>query len=146
MSNFDTIQAITKNLETALSGLGVKFSLKCYDDAGKSTPASVIPRGEFFYNGEVPENTHGERPSYIEAEYMLKVILNHLDSAKMVRAQQEWFHLIRAGVTVNALNSGALAASKLVSKVITESATPENDGSSGLATFNYRVKIRYREL
>lgn len=145
MSNYNTIQAITKNLEGVLSGLGIKFSPKTFDDA-KSIPASLIPLGEIFYNGESFESIYGERPSYIEAEYNLRVTLSERDSVNMMRSQQKWVHLIRGGLTVNALNIGDLASSKLISRVKTEAADAANDNGNGIAVINYRVSVRYREL
>ncbi|CAG0933365.1 hypothetical protein PLCT1_02345 [Planctomycetaceae bacterium] len=145
MSNFDTVQAITTNLEKVLRGLGLKFSPTIFDDA-KNIPASLIPLGEIFYNRETFEYTHGQKPEYAEAEYALRVTLSYRNPADMMREQQRWVHLIRDGLTVNALNIGDLVTSKLVSRVTTEEAAVENDRSNGIAAISYRTLIRYREV
>lgn len=145
MANIDTVKAITDNLETVLKKQGVNFTRKTFDDE-KNIPASLIPLGEIRYQGEAFEYTHGERPGYAEAEYALKVVLREREGHDMMREQQKWAHLIRAALTVAALNIGSLVTSKLVSRVTTEAVGVDNSRTDGIAALLYTIKIRYREL
>ena len=145
MSNFDTIIAITDNLETVLRGMGISFTRKTYEDMA-NIPTSLLPLGEIIYNGESFEHPSGQRSGYAEAEYKLKVILREAEAKDMQRVQMKWVHLIRDGLTVNALNIGSLASSKLISNVLTEAARPNNTQTDGIGAVEYDIKIRYREV
>ena len=61
-----------------------------------------------------------------------------------MRHQQDWAHRIRDAVTVNALNTGALADSKLVSLVNTTDVAITYEPP--LSTIDYRLNVRYREV
>lgn len=145
MSNFDTIQAITTNLETVLKGLGAHFDRATYEDDA-NIPASLLPYGRIFYIGEIFEEISGERPAYIESEFNLWVTIGERDAQKMIREQQRWIHSVRDGLTVNALNIGDLASSKLISRVITDEARMEQGSNEGVSSVVYSVRVRYREL
>ena len=67
MANIDTVKSITDNLQTVLEGQGVRFSRKTFEDE-KNIPASLIPFGEIFYQGENFEYTHGQKPEYAERQ------------------------------------------------------------------------------
>ncbi|VAV82536.1 hypothetical protein MNBD_DELTA01-1632 [hydrothermal vent metagenome] len=145
MSNFDTIKAITENIQGVLEGLGIKFSQKAFEDS-KDVPASLLPYGEVFYTGESFEETSGERPSYVEADFTLVVILRERFARDLVRAEQDWVHRIRGALGVDALNIGGLAVSKLVSRVTSGSVgMDKGSGKSGLGILSYQAKVRYRE-
>lgn len=145
MSNFDTVSSITDNLETVLKKLGINFVRKTFADL-KDIPASSLPLGEMRYSGEIFEYNFGEKPKYAEAGYDLRVVLSERDMRDMMRGQQKWAHLIRDGLTMAALNIGALASSKLISKVSTEAVEADNSRADGIASLTYRIRIRYREL
>lgn len=145
MSNFDTIVAITDNLEAVLRGMGINFTRKTYEDMA-SIPTSLFPVGEITYNGESFEHPSGQRSGYAEADYRLRVILREAEAKDMQRVQMKWIHLIRDGLTVNALNIGSLVSSKLISNAITEAARPNNTQTDGIGAVEYDIKIRYREV
>ena len=145
MSNFDTIIAITDNLETVLRNMGINFTRKTYEDMA-SIPTSLLPLGEITYDGESFEHPSGQRSGYAEAGYRLKVIIREAEAKDMQRVQMKWVHLIRDGLTVNALNIGALVSSKLISNVVTEAARPDNTQTGGIGSVEYDIKIRYREV
>ncbi len=141
--SFDTIIAITENIRDLLQAKGIKFSHKAYDDV-KSVPASLLPLGQIFYAGEAFESPHGERPSYSEAEFAVKVLILEKDPERAVGEQQRWAHNIREALTVNALNTGALAATKRVSRVNVARADAENH-KDNLTSLTCKVFVRYRE-
>lgn len=145
MGNFESIVAITDNLESVLKGMGINFTRKTYEDMA-SIPTALLPLGEIIYNGESFEHPSGQRPGYAEADYRLRVIIKESDARDMQRVQMKWIHLIRDGLTVNALNTGSLATSKLISSVMTESATFNNTLSDTIGVVEYDIKVRYREI
>jgi hypothetical protein len=142
MTNIDTVSAITDNMQSGLQKEGVRFSRKTYDDE-KNVPASLIPFGEVFYLGEAFEYTHGQRPGYVEARFVLKVVLKERDPVDMMREEQGWVHRIRGAITVDALNTGALLSSKLVSRVTFTGVEVMN--RDYISVLVYRVSVRYRE-
>jgi len=145
MSNFDTVAAITDNIQGVLEALGIKFSQKAIEDT-KDVPASLLPYGEIFYTGESFEETSGERAGYVEAAFTLVVILRERFARDLIRAEQDWVHRIRGALGVDALNIGDLASSKLVSRVRSGSVgMDKGSGKSGLGILSYQVKVRYRE-
>ena len=144
MGNYQTITAIADNLEIVLKGMGINFTRKAYDDMA-SIPTAILPLGEITYNGESFEHPSGQKSGYAEADYRLKVIIKESDARDMQRVQMKWVHLIRDGLTVNALNIGSLVSSKLVSNVLTEAARPNNTQTDGIGAVEYDIKIRYRE-
>lgn len=143
MSNLETLTAITDNLRKALEGLGICFSEKSYEDA-KNIPASLFPLGEIFYTGESFEYTHGERPGYAEAEFTLKVIVSGHSQTGALRSAQSWIHGIRDALTVNTLNTGAIAFDRSVSRV--EIKGVDVKGAESLTSIDYQIAVRYREM
>lgn len=140
--NFVTIKSITDNIQGVLQAQGVKFSRAAFDNE-KNIPASLLPFGEIYYIGEDFQYTHGQRPGYAEAGFLVKVVLRDRDSAGLIRSMQKWAHSVRDALTVNAFNAGDLAGSKLVSLVIVERVDVENKGDTAVLVF--KVKVRYRE-
>ena len=143
MSNFDTITAVTDNLESVLRGLGLKFTQEIYDDVS-AIPASLLPHGQIFYDKEVFEYTHGQKPEYATVSFRIRVALTGRDARKFIRDQQNWVHKIREALTVNALNIGGLAASKLINVVSLDEVDVEN--TADRASLMCRVGVRYREV
>ena len=142
MNNFDTVAAITDNLQEALKKQGIHFSKSGFDDPG-SIPASSLPLGRIFYAGENFEYAHGQRPMYGEVEYSVRVLLAEKDPADMMREQQKWTHRVRDAMTIEALNTGALAAGRPVSRVMVAGVRADNDRHT--ATLVLRTVVRYRE-
>ena len=140
--NFATIKSITDNVQSVLQGQGIKFSRKTYENE-KNIPASLLPLGGIYYRGEDFQYTHGQRPGYAEADFFVKVVLQDRDSGSLIRSIQKWIHLLRDALTVNSINIGDLAVSKLASLVTAERVDVENKGD--MAVLGFKVKIRYRE-
>lgn len=143
MTNFSTIKSITDNLQSVLRGIGLNFSREIHEDESK-IPAGAIPLGHIFYRGETFEDTFNQRPIYIEAEYKLRVILRERDPIDMMREMQKWTHTVKDALTVNALNIGDLASSKLVNLVRVERAETETL-SADMGAVNIEAIVRYRE-
>ncbi len=142
MSNTDTVLAITDNIQSALNRQGIVFERKAVDDES-GIAASGIPLGQVFYIGEAFEHPHGQRPGYIEAEFLVKVVLGHDDDAGLMRSQQRWAHRIRGALTVDALNTGRLSETKYVSRVSAREVRVENDARGSRVLCG--VSVRYRE-
>lgn len=143
MSNFDTINAITDNLEIVLKGLGIFFTSETFDDIDV-IPASILPHGQIFYERETFEYTFGQKPEYATAEFKVRVVFMGRDARDLIRNQQRWAHSIRDAMTVNALNINALAASKLVSLVTVDGMDAINKVPK--AEISCKLSIRYREI
>lgn len=141
MSAFDTVTSITENIQKVLRNEGIHFLKRTYGDG--AVPASLYPFGELSYLGETFPETLGERPGYAEAEFLITVAFAGRDPEEAVRDSQKWVHAIRGALTVNALNTGGLSSSKLVSSVRTLRAESESGDKS--LKIKYRVAVRYRE-
>lgn len=143
MANVDTVKSITDNLQTVLQAQGIKFARKAYDDI-KAVPASLLPLGDIFYEGEDFEYTHGQRQGYAELRFVLRVVLRERDHQSLMREKQEWVHRIRGALTVDALNIGDLLSTKSVSRV-TASGVEISD-SQNTSSLDYTISVRYREV
>jgi len=143
LTNFATITSITDNIQTVLKGLGLNFTREVYDDPA-TVPAGILPHGQIFYKSESFENVYNQRASYAEATFSVRVVLRKGDATALIREQQRWVHTVKDALTVNALNIGDLASSKLVSLVTIERAEAEALGDSiGAVTID--GVLRYRE-
>ena len=143
MSNFDTVKSITTNIETVLKGQGAEFLPAVIEDL-ELIPLSTIPCGQIFYRGEQFEYGHNEKPEFAEIRFLLRIILRDRDPRNLTRDAQDWTHRVRDGLTLPALNVGDLAASKLVSRVTTESVEVEYNGDR--AVLGCATLVRYREV
>ena len=143
MSNFDTAKAIIENIKEVLRAQGINFTEATFGDTD-DIPASLIPYGRIFYEREIFEYTHGQKPLYAETEFRINVILRDTNQEVLIRDQQEWVHKIRDSVTINALNINDLASSLLVSRVTSDNVEMEN--FLDVVFIDYRMLIRYREL
>lgn len=142
MSNLDTVMSITDNIRSALRALGINSVPRAFDDE-KSVPASLLPMGSVFYTGERFESVQGQRPSYAEAEYNIKVLVALMSPQDLVPELQRWAHGIREALTVNALNTGGLSESKLVSRVSVTRVDSEN--RKDRSSLSLKALVRYRE-
>ncbi len=139
MANSDTVKAITANLTALIEGLGFKVEDLSVDPAMTTTPVCVI-----LYEGEEFEYGHGQKPLYNEVKYLLKLMLNDSKPGTSRDKYAERVHAIRDAVTVDALNAGALATSKLVSLVNTTDVAIIYEPP--VSTIDYRLNVRYREI
>lgn len=143
MSSSLTIGAITENMLEVLGRQGLFFLKKANDDKA-DIPASLLPAGQLFYKGEVFDATYGQRPTYVEARYLLKVIMREGSPDALIREQQRWCHMIRDALTVEALNINGLSASRLVSRVAVDAF--EAHSRKDLSHLACNVTVRYREV
>lgn len=140
--NYQVVSSITENLRQLLQGEGVKFSTTLYDDED-SIPMSLIPFGRIFYRGEVFEHSYGMKPGYIEAEFLVRVVLRGGDEVRLMDDAQLWTHRLREAVTVSAVNIGGLFASKLVSHAAVSKVGIERRAEALL--LETLITLRYRE-
>lgn len=143
MSVVLTVSAITENMIELLGRQGLFFSKKAHDD-GVDIPASLLPAGQLFYKGEVFDATYGQRPTYVEARYLLRVILRERSPDALMLEEQIWCHRIRGALTVDALNVKSLEVLKPVSRVAVDAFEAQSRG--GLSNLSCDVVIRYREI
>ena len=142
MSGAETVKAITDNLQGLLRSQGIQFTREVFEEV-THIPASLLPLGQIFYQGEDFEYTHGERPGYVEAIFLVRVLLRERDPQSKIRAEQTWVHRIRDSLTVDSLNTGSLSESKPVSRITISRATIDHIGHT--AVLNCTIRIRYRE-
>lgn len=138
MANSDTVKAITANLTAILAGLGFKIEDLSVDPSMTSSPVCVV-----LCNGEDFGAGHGERPLYNEIRYSIEIRFSDKYPATSRDKIAEWAHKIRDNVKVATLNTGSLAASKLVSWVNHEGYDVEY--SPPVTQIEYRLRVRYRE-
>lgn len=139
---YETIAAITDNIEDALSSEGLNVTRKTLDGGG-SVPAGLLPVAEVSYKGEVFEDTFGERPCHVEARFTIKVVLSGQDGSTAMDEEQRLAHKVRSAITCDALNSGRLAVTKPVSAARIPGFEIEQSGS--LSKVAVEVNVRYRE-
>ena len=139
MTNSDTVKTITANLAAILAGLGFKVEDLSVDPSMTTAPVCVI-----LYEGEEFEYGHGQKPLYNEVKYLLKILLNDPKPGTSRDKYADHVHAIREAVTVNALNTGGLATSKLVSLVNTTDVAITYEPP--VSTIDYRLNVRYREV
>jgi len=139
---YETVAAITGNIETALKGEGLNVARKTLDLKG-SVPAGMMPLAQVLFKGEIFENTFGERPSRAEASFSVRITIPERPERTDAREEQMWAHRARAALTEEALNGGVLVSSRPVSKVLLEGFEVESNG--GFSSIKMELKARYRE-
>ena len=142
MSNYQIVSSITENLRQLLQSEGIKFSTQLYDDEA-SIPMSLIPFGRILYKGESFEHSFGLKPGYVEAEFLLSVILSGSDELRLMDEAQLWTHRLREAVTVSAINVAGLSTSMPVSNAAISKVVIERRGK--LLLLDGLITIRYRE-
>lgn len=140
MGNTETIQAITANLTTILTAQGFLIENSSTDKELATAPSCAIR-----LTGERFESTHGERPSYNEVRYSLRIAFSDAYPSTSRGKIAEWMHKIRNTVTVPGLNIGDLAVSQLVS-LVSHDGYNETDYSPPVTELEYNLQVRYREL
>jgi hypothetical protein len=145
MGNTDTVKAIITNIETILSG--APHSLQKINIPGGVTETlpsfTANPVYYVLYDGEAPEYEYGQKPGYVESSFVVALIWLSGSVSAARDKSIEWFHAVRSALTVNALNAGTLATSKLVSRVTVEK--PDVDMQPAETKIFYRTTVRYRE-
>ncbi len=143
-SDFPTLKSIRDNALTILKNQGINFTIETFDNI-ENIEASILPHGQLRYDRVDYENTHGQRGSYGEILFFTRVVYKNSSKRVAQDNQMEWTDLIRKALTVDALNSGDLAVSKLVSLVTTVNIEVDNTDSGGRTALEYEMSIRYRE-
>jgi len=139
---YETVAAITGNIESALKGEGLNVVRRSLDLKG-SVPAGMMPLAQVLFKGEAFENTFGERPLRAEALFGVRIIIPEKPERTDAREEQMWAHRARAALTEEALNGGVLASSRPVSKVLIDGF--EVAGNGGFSMVTMELKARYRE-
>lgn len=139
---YETVAAITENIERTLKAEGLNVVRKTLDLRG-ALPAGMMPLAQVCFKGESFENVFGERPSRSVAAFSLKIILPERPDRLEAREEQMWAHRVRGALTEEALNAFDLAASKPVLKVMLHGFEVESGG--GFSRITMEVKARYRE-
>lgn len=138
MANADTVKAIEDNLTSILATQGFKVEDLSSDPDVDTTPlCAILHRGETF------GAAHGEKPLYNEISYELSIRFNTKYPSTSRDSIADWAHKVRTNVTVNALNVGSLATTKLVSWV-------NHNGydinyTPPITSISYKLRVRYRE-
>ena len=140
MGNADTIKAVTANLTAILTAQGFLI-----ENSSTDTELATSPLCAIRYTGERFDASHGERPSYNEVRYSLRISFSDAYPSTSRDKVAEWMHKIRGAVTVPALNTGDLAASQLVSWV-SHDGYSETDYNTPVTELEYNLQVRYREL
>lgn len=140
MGNADTVKAINANLMALIAAQGFLLEDSSTDRALEDGGVFCALRGP----EESFETTHGQKPSYSDAQYHLLIRFSDKAPATTRDKIAEWTQKVRAAVTVNALNTGALSASKLVCRA--------DHGRYNITAYNppiteiaYPITVRYRE-
>lgn len=139
MANSDSVKAITTNITSILTTQGLSV-----EDISGDPETDTITLAQIHYQGEDFEYAHGMKPLYNEINYLIRMVFNKMSPVLSRDAQAEWIHKVREAITVNALNVGSLATTKLVSLVEHEGADVEY--RPPISTINYKLKVRYREI
>ena len=145
MANADTVKAIITNIEGILSS-SPHLLLKINIPGGvtETLPSfTANPVYYVMYDGETPEYEHGQKPGYMESSFIIVLVWLSGSISAARDKSIEWFHALRTALTVNALNVGDLAATKLVSRVTVEK--PDVDMQPAETKILFRAMVRYRE-
>lgn len=145
MTSLETIREVTKNLKKLCKSIGVNFTEKVYKDESL-TSGSSIPVGHLYYKGEAFEHGYGAKAYYINAQFVVSVLLKDRNEAELLRQEQSKVHELREVLTVDGLNSGALETAKPVTRVMVQKVTINNDKSSNSAEVSFEITVRYREV
>lgn len=139
MANVDTVKAVTANIGSILTALGLKV-----EDASSNHDITTASVAQIHYDGERFEYAFGQKPLYNTIEYVIKVFFNDPAPGTSRDKQAGWVHSLRDNITVNALNVGSLAVSKLVLATLHNGAQVVYDAPT--TTIEYKLDVRYREV
>lgn len=139
---YETISAITDNIEAALKAEGLNVTRKALD-LSRALPAGMMPLAQVSYGGERFESQFGERPGYSEARFTIKVIMPEQDGSLAMIEEQRLAHQVRSAMTDSALNGGVLSSTRPVTAVRIPGFGVE--GSGGFSKISVDVNVRYRE-
>jgi len=140
-TNAQNVQYIIENLEEILSvtlGFNLEYDI-ADDDIVETTPGVILN-----YDGEVFEESFGEKPMYNEIPFSIMLKFKESDP-KLIRSRAVTYaHQLREGITIDLLNVGALASSQIVSRVEHDPVTLTT--SQPILQLDYNVIVRYREV
>jgi len=139
-TNAQNVQYIIENLELIVgTTLGFNLEYEIKDDPEVETTAAAI----ILYEGEIFEESFGEKPLYNEISFIIRVKYRRSDPTQIRDKGADYVHLLREGITIDLLNVGALSASQIVSRV-------SHDGADlsinlPIIELDYSISVRYRE-
>lgn len=136
--NAVTVNAITANLKTIFKTIKFQF-----EDGSKNTIAEKITWIQLEQGDTRVENNFGEGPMYAEQDYLLTAQrkIDDKDDHRTKGTEISWE--LKENITVDALNVGDLASSKLVSLREMETDVNEYNSAEGLiVTANLTVWFR----
>ncbi len=137
MGNYETVQAITTNLEAILTSIGLSL-----EDAS-SEPTGAAPLVKLKYPSDDAEYDHGEKPGRSTINIKLEIEFRESSPDLSRDKQQYWTHMVRDNVSVAVLNVGALSASKLVGRVDQRSRV---EYSAPVSRVFHDIEVRYRQV
>ena len=140
MSDLNTLKYLTTNLEEILS---TTLNWNLEDGSSERTPETNF-LCNLRFDGIDYEETYGQRPSYAEANFTIRVKTVKKTPSLSREKQQEIITSIRTGVTIDKLNVGNLAISLLVSRV-THISPEVPEYENNVSEISYGLSIRYRE-
>ena len=140
MSDFLTVKYLTTNLEVILS---TTLNWKLEDGSSERTPETNF-LCQLLFTGIEYEETYGQRPSYAEANFDIKVKTVKKTPSNSRDGEQEIITSLRDAITIDLLNVNNLAVSKLVSRV-THRTPLVSEHENNMSEITYRVSLRYRE-
>ena len=126
--NSDTVQYISSNLETIFDG----FSKYQIEDGSKDKDNVVTNWVQYKPTETRPEVNFGEGPMYIEQDYEILVTRKITGKDDHRNKAAEIIFELEENITVDALNVGGLADSRLVTKKAIETNANDYRGSEGL--------------
>lgn len=139
MGNLDTIKAVEDNITAILLAQNINVEDSFTNETIETDPLAVIK-----FTGETFGYSNGQKPLYNELRYDVAIRFSDKAPSTSRDRAADYAHRLRDGITVNALNVAALAASKLVSWV-------SHDGydvtyTPPVTQIDYRLTVRYREI
>lgn len=138
--NAATVKYITSNLIFILSGLKGFI----YED-GSCDTADKLTWVQLAIMDDLEEENHGEGSMYIEQSYEIRAEREIKDKSDHRAKSSEIKWEIKEAITVAALNIRDLAASKLVTKVESESDVNQYSSAKGLMV-TVNITVRFRDL
>ncbi len=130
MADKDTANAITTHIETIVTGLG-------YNVRSATEPRALVKEENFEH-----DRNFGESPLYSEQDYSVIITQKVKDPANESSEYTTVKFAVAEAITIDGLNIGDLASSKLVADVTPPKANKNYDEQ--LLTVYITFTVRYR--
>lgn len=138
MSDEATEKSIITNLEAIFNGFGW-----VQEDLSSNTTAKTTPFYMLEYQTIDFEENFGQKPRYNELGIIIHILIEAKTATAARDKKSELTHSVRPNVTIDALNIGDLATSKLVSRV--GHGPVDSPHSPPKLEVAYPLTVRYRE-